>query len=61
MGVPEDAWFAVCHVREGGFKGEEKFRDADITTYFEAFNEIVKRGGWVIRMGDNTMAPFVLS
>ena len=57
MGLPKDAWFVVCHVREGGFKGEENFRDSNIFTYLDSFEEITKRGGWVIRMGDSKMAP----
>ena len=57
MGIPEDAWFVTCHVREPHFKNREDFRDSDIETFFEAFKEITDRGGWVIRMGDQSMSP----
>ena len=57
MGLPNNAWFVTCHVRESKFKGKEGFRDSDISTYFKAFKEIVKQGGWVIRVGDKSMRP----
>ena len=60
IGLQENAWFAVLHVREGKF-GEhrmaEPYRDADPTTYFEAITAITNRGGWVIRIGDASMTP----
>ena len=57
MGLPSGAWFATCHVREPHYKDREDFRDSDITTFNDAFKEITKRGGWVIRMGDKSMKP----
>jgi len=61
LGVPKDAWFVCLHVRESGFYGEvtrdEKFRNADVENYLLAVKTVVKRGGWVIRMGDPTMKP----
>jgi putative glycosyltransferase (TIGR04372 family) len=56
LGVPAGAWFAAVHVR-GGREKERSARDADITTYRLAMEEIVARGGWVIRMGDQSMEP----
>jgi len=62
MGVPEDAWFACVHVREPGFlkeqaRSSETLRNADITAYLPAIEEITRRDGWVIRLGDPTMTP----
>ncbi|MGD2179774.1 TIGR04372 family glycosyltransferase [Lusitaniella coriacea] len=62
MGVPRNAWFVSLHVRESGFhKGwNQRYiptRDADISTYTQAIESIVARGGWVIRLGDPTMKP----
>jgi len=57
MGVPDDAWFVVTHVRSSGFKGTEGYRDSDIATYFDAYREVTSRGGWVVRMGDASMNP----
>jgi putative glycosyltransferase (TIGR04372 family) len=62
LGVPKDAWYVCLHVREPGFhhswdKLYPSMRDADINDYSLAIKEIVKAGGWVIRMGDPSMKP----
>lgn len=62
MGVPDGAWFVCLHVRSGGFHREGRFahqshRNADIGTYLAAAKEVVRRGGWVIRLGDPSMDP----
>ena len=57
LGISRGSWFVTTHVREGGFKGREGFRDSDIATYFDAFREVTSKGGWVIRLGDSSMAP----
>ncbi|GAA5163823.1 TIGR04372 family glycosyltransferase [Viridibacterium curvum] len=61
MGVPRDAWFVCLHVREAGFSpvDEElhRHRNADIHNTCLAVEEIVRRGGWVIRLGDPSMTP----
>jgi putative glycosyltransferase (TIGR04372 family) len=62
MGVPEGAWYACVHVREPGYLNEgptssEAARNGDIRNYIPAIEEIVRRGGWVIRIGDPTMRP----
>ena len=60
LGVPQDAWFVCLHVREGGYLPDltyHSFRNADVRSYRPAMEEIVERGGWVIRMGDPTMKP----
>jgi len=56
LGVPADAWFVSLHVREGQTESRGA-RDADIAAYRMAIESIVKRGGWVIRMGDPYMTP----
>jgi len=60
LGVPVSAWFVCLHVREQGFhqnwdKAHPSSRNANIDTYLPAAREIVKRGGFVIRMGDKSM------
>lgn len=56
MGIPEGAWFACLHVREGGFhKDQCAERNANILNYIDAIKEITSRGGWVVRLGDATM------
>lgn len=65
IGIPEDAWFISLHVRDAGYKtgsylNDESFdsyRNADIETYKLAIEEVVKRGGYVIRVGDPQMKP----
>ncbi len=55
LGVPEGAWFVGLHVREGS--DSDNLRNSDIRTYRHAVEEIAKRGGWVLRMGDSSMRP----
>ncbi|MBF0351751.1 MAG: TIGR04372 family glycosyltransferase [SAR324 cluster bacterium] len=60
LGLPRDVWFVCLHVREGGYHkdhAQSSVRNADILNYVPAIEEITKRGGWVIRLGDNTMKP----
>jgi putative glycosyltransferase (TIGR04372 family) len=59
MGIPDDAWYVCIHSRESGYSGSydfgQSFRNSDINTYGMAMDEIIKRGGWCIRMGDDSM------
>lgn len=62
MGVPKGAWFVCFHVRSSGFYREGKIlhqahRNARIRSYLPAMREVVRRGGWVIRLGDPSMEP----
>lgn len=62
IGVPENAWFVCVHCREKGYgyrRGREPspLRDVTVSNYFPAIQEIVDRGGWVIRIGDPSMSP----
>jgi putative glycosyltransferase (TIGR04372 family) len=62
FGLPKDAWFALLHVRESGYKTQWEAvhaytRNANIEAYDEAVQHIVDRGGWVIRGGDPSMRP----
>jgi putative glycosyltransferase (TIGR04372 family) len=55
LGVPQGAWFVGLHVRDGSDR--LNLRNADIGTYRLAVEEIARRGGWVVRMGDRSMRP----
>jgi putative glycosyltransferase (TIGR04372 family) len=62
MTIPDEAWFVCLHVRAPGYHKEwgndqQAHRNADILTYLGAVHEVVRRGGWVIRLGDSTMPP----
>ncbi len=58
IGVRSSSWFICLHVREGGYLPHLKYhsyRDADIDSYIMMIEEIVRRGGWVFRIGDKSM------
>ncbi len=62
LGVPDGAWFVCVHARETGYMREhgpssEMARNADINAYLPAIEEITRRGGWVMRLGDASMTP----
>ena len=60
MGVGKEDWFVCLHVREAGFRkdfGRRECRNSSIDNYITAIKAITEAGGWVIRMGDNTMTP----
>lgn len=54
--IPRSAWFVALHVREAGFRSYHALlqdaRNARIVYYIPAIQEITRRGGWVVRMGD---------
>jgi len=58
MGLPDDAWFVCLHVREGGYYNDYETveRNGSIHGYIPAIEEITRRGGWVVRIGDSSMA-----
>ena len=60
MGVPRDAWFVALHVREARSKQHHaelhNVLNAKIVDYLPAVEEIARRGGWIIRMGDSKMS-----
>ncbi len=59
LGVPRNAWHACLHVRASGFKGHHEdlhaALNAEISSYDLAIDAVVKRGGWVVRMGNSSM------
>jgi putative glycosyltransferase (TIGR04372 family) len=58
MGITVDDWFVCVHARENGFRndaGSREYRNMEIINYTKAFERITEKGGWVIRMGDDTM------
>jgi putative glycosyltransferase (TIGR04372 family) len=62
VGVPADAWYVCIHAREGGYSPEDetihRYRSVDIAAFSLAVEEIVKRGGWCVRVGDASMRPY---
>jgi putative glycosyltransferase (TIGR04372 family) len=62
VGVPDWAWYACVHARQGGYSPEDegmhRYRSVDITSFSLAIEEIVRRGGWCIRVGDASMRPY---
>ena len=61
VGIPEEAWFVVLHLRDSRWKGltagMHGIRNVDPATYLPAIAEITARGGWVIRIGDADSLP----
>jgi putative glycosyltransferase (TIGR04372 family) len=72
LGMPDDAWFVCVQNREPTYDLKYKsewpktavgrvypfgFRDCAIANYRLAIDAIVKRGGWVVRMGEATTEP----
>jgi len=63
LGVPPGAWFACLHVREAGYSPVDdhihEYRNCSIENYRLAMDEIARRGGWCLRMGDasTSLAP----
>jgi len=58
LGMCEDDWYVCLHVRESGFRndaGRREYRNSNVYNYIKAIKEITSRGGWIIRMGDDTM------
>jgi putative glycosyltransferase (TIGR04372 family) len=59
LGLPRDAWFVCVHFREPGFSPADEsahsYRNSDPRASLPAMAEIVRRGGWCVRMGDPTM------
>lgn len=59
IGLPQNAWFVCVHAREGGFSPVDEslhsHRNCNIENAIPAMEEIIKRGGWVIRIGDPSM------
>jgi putative glycosyltransferase (TIGR04372 family) len=60
-GIPHGAWFVGLHVRDPGYHTHHRafhsVLNAKIRDYFPAIEEITKRGGWVVRLGDPAMPP----
>ena len=61
LGIPRGAWYVCVHVREGGFSPVDEelhaHRNGDIESATRAMREVVRRGGWVVRLGDASMKP----
>jgi putative glycosyltransferase (TIGR04372 family) len=62
IGISKGQWYVCFHVRTEGYhlnwhKENPGTRNADILTYLPAMQEIIKKGGVVIRMGDSAMPP----
>lgn len=60
LGIPPNAWFVCVHSRESGYSPDDEYvhahRNSEIGSYRLAMNTIVERGGWCIRVGDETMS-----
>lgn len=61
LGLPDGAWFVCVHVRGSGFSPIDEelhsHRNGSIEATIPAMQEITRRGGWVVRIGDPSMKP----
>lgn len=61
LGLPDGVWFVCVHVREPGFSPIDDelhaHRNGSIEATIPAMQEIGRRGGWVIRIGEATTKP----
>ncbi|MFA5158891.1 MAG: TIGR04372 family glycosyltransferase [Candidatus Omnitrophota bacterium] len=61
LGLKKGQWFVCVHVREGSYipKNEviQAHRNGNISNTIPAMQEVVRRGGVCIRMGDPGMTP----
>ena len=56
MGLPTSVWYVCFHIREGGFRNDHHaVRNSNIYNCIPAMQEVIRRGGWVVRMGDASM------
>lgn len=59
LGLPAEAWFVAIHARDAGFspidESAHSYRNSSIDRLIPSIQEIQKRGGWAIRMGDPSM------
>ena len=65
MGIPKGAWFICLHARDEIFHAQkpdpsQTWRDSNVNNYRIAIRTIVKRGGWVVRVGDPGMKPLTM-
>lgn len=61
LGLPKNTWYVAVHAREGGYSPKDEYvhghRNSSIDSVVLAVQEIARRGGWCIRMGDASMTP----
>ncbi len=50
-------WYVSLHIRENNKTFSQNTRNANPKNYLKMINEIISRGGAVIRMGDKSMTP----
>jgi putative glycosyltransferase (TIGR04372 family) len=59
LGLPDGAWFVCVHAREEGFSTVDEtihsYRNSRIENMTPSMQEIIYKGGWIIRIGDPTM------
>jgi len=64
LGVPKNKKIVTLHVRENGYVPELKyhsFRDCNINNCVKAIDYLIKKGYYVIRLGDPTMKKLILN
>lgn len=63
IGISPSDWFVCFYAREPGYydemdqKTQGVIRNVNVETYEDALCEVIKRGGWCIRIGSPKMKP----
>ncbi|NQU38478.1 MAG: TIGR04372 family glycosyltransferase [Lentisphaerae bacterium] len=59
LGIDGSRWYVCLHVREAGWVGDHErlWKNQDILNYLPMIDYIGSLGGYVVRMGDDTMTP----
>lgn len=60
LGVPRTAWFVCFHMRDRTYLPHlayHSYRDVVIPAYYEAMRLVVRRGGYVVRLGNPESEP----
>lgn len=59
LGLPDEGWFVCVYARDAAYYNETPqspnwFRNSDICTFRPAIEQILARGGYVVRIGEKT-------
>jgi putative glycosyltransferase (TIGR04372 family) len=62
MGISKNDWFVCVHARSSAFHADkhdpnQEWRDSDISSFNKGIKEVIEKGGYVVRLGDNQQKP----
>ena len=62
MGISKNDWFVCIHARSSVFHADkydpnQTWRDSDISSFNKGIKDVVEKGGYIVRLGDNQQKP----